>query len=141
MQHGHEQGRAACRHLSTVNAHVHASCQCPSCMSMSMLYVLVHAACSNPCSMDMDMQQDMTCSKDMGMHHGNGMPHILRHAAWTLTSSIDMDCSIDMGMQHGDGHVASIIHVCIHVYVHVHCRYGRCLVSRPLKKFFSSHLV
>jgi hypothetical protein len=108
------------------------ACPCLCFMSMSQL---------NPCSTDMDIQQDMTCSKDMGMQLGNSMPHILGHAVWTWTSSMDMDCSIDMGMQHGDGHVASIRHVCIHIYVHVHCCYGQCTVSRPFKKFFSSHLV
>jgi hypothetical protein len=53
----------------------------------------------------MDMQQDMTCSKDMGMQHGNSTLHILGHVVWTWTSSMDMDCSIEMGMQHGVEHV------------------------------------
>jgi hypothetical protein len=89
----------------------------------------------------MDMQQDMTCSKDMGMQHGNSTAYILGHAVWTWASSMDLDCSIEMGIQHGDGLVASIRHVYIHIFVYAHCHYGNCTVSRPFYKFFSSHLV
>jgi hypothetical protein len=57
-------------------------------MSLSMLFVQIHAA------------RTWTCSKDMGMQHGNGTPHILGHAVWTWTSSMDKD------MQHEHEHAA-----------------------------------
>jgi hypothetical protein len=86
------------------------------------------------------MQQDMTCSKDMGMQHGNGMPHILGHAVWARISSMDIDCSIDKACSM-EMDMQQVLDMNVFMSMSMSTVAMGTAQSPGPKKFFSSHLV